>query len=135
GKHEVGDACPSLRCYVHPLVSVQMPGSGQLLLDPEIENVAAGALSPEVEGEQAFLISRSSARTKESFVVPRSTNQLSIATANLQLDEEGGLTGQIHIRFGSFRSGQMRQLLRNVSGNDRQDFLEQIADRIMPAVS
>lgn len=135
GKHEVGDGCPGWRCYVHPLVSVQIAASRQLLLDPELENVATGALSPEVEGEQGFLISRSPVRKKESFVVPRSTDQLSAATANLRIDEEGAISGEIHIRFGSFRSGQMRQLLRDVSGDDRQDFLQQVADRIMPAVN
>jgi len=135
GKYDPADMCASARCYTHALVRVVLPGSGQVLLDPGIESLPAGALSPEVEGEQALLIPRSHALTKQAFVVPRSTDQHSEATADLHLDDAGGLSGKIHIRFGSFRSGQMRQMLRTVSAKDREDFFEQIADRIIPSVN
>ena len=134
GKHDSADACPAARCYTHSLVRVTIPGSGQVVFDPEAENIAPGALSPEVEGEQALLISRSRDSVWQSFAIPRSTDQHSEATADLHLDDTGALSGKIHIRFGSFRSGQMRQTLRSVSARDRQDFFEQIADRIIPTV-
>ena len=134
GKHDSTDACPGARCYIHSLVRVTVPGSGQVVLDPEADNIAPGALSPEVEGEQALLISRSRDSVWQYLVMPRSTDQNSKATADLHLDDAGALSGKIHIRFGSFRSGQMRQMLRSVSAKGRQDFFEQIADRIIPTV-
>ena len=132
GKHDPSDSCPGIRCYTHPLVRVIVPDSGQVLLDPKIDGVGAGAISPEVEGEQALLISRSHVPAKQSFVVPRSTDQRSEATADLQLDDSGELSGNIRIRFGSFRGAQMRQMLRGISAKDRVDLFRQIADRILP---
>jgi Domain of Unknown Function with PDB structure (DUF3858) len=135
GKHDPNDTCPNARCYTHPLVRVVMPDSGQILLDPEIDGVASGALSPEVEGETAIVISRLHTAVKQSVVIPGSTDQRSEATATLQLDDAGGLEGRIQIRFGSFRSAQMRQMLRTISTKDREGFFEQIADRILPTAN
>ena len=134
GKHDSADACPGERCYTHSLVRVTVPGKGQLLLDPDADNIAPGALSPEVEGEQALRVSRSRDSVWQSVMIPRSTDQRSEAKADLNLDDAGVLSGRIYIRFGSFRSGQMRQTLRSVSLKERQDFFEQIADRIIPTV-
>ena len=134
GKHNPSDTCANARCYTHPLVRVVLPDSSQVLLDPEIDGVGTGALSPDVEGETAIVISRSLAPV-QSVVVPRSTDQRSVATATLQLDHAGDLRGTIRIRFGSFRSAQMRQMLRTVSAKDRQGFFEQVADRILPTAS
>lgn len=131
GRHDPSDTCTNARCYTHPLVRVVLPDSSQVLLDPEIDGVGTGALSPDVEGETAVVISRSLAPV-QSVVVPRSTDQRSVATATLQLNNTGELRGTIRVRFGSFRSAQMRQMLRSVSAKDRQGFFEQIADRILP---
>ena len=135
GKHDPNDKCLNARCYTHPLVRVMLPDSNQILLDPKADGVAAGALSPEVEGETALIICRSQNSLQQSLVVPQSTDQRSEATGALQLDEAGGLDGNIRIRFGSFRSAQMRQMLRSLSPRDREDFFEQIADRILPGAN
>jgi len=135
GKHDPSDTCPNARCYTHPLVRVMVPESGQILLDPEIDGIAAGALSPDVEGETALILSRSQTPVEQSVVIPRSTDQRSEATATLQLDDAGNLNGKIRIRFGSFRSAQMRQMLRTISAMDREGLFEQIADRILPTAN
>ena len=135
GKHDPSDGCPNVACYTHPLVRVTVPDSAPILLDPKIDGIAAGALSPEVEGETALLISRSQARAKQSFTVPQSTDQRSEATAALQLDDAGNLSGNIQIHFGSFRSAQMRHLLRSTPARDRQALFEQIAGRILPTAN
>jgi len=135
GKHDADDKCTNARSYTHPLVRVALPDSGTILVDPQVDGVAAGALSPEVEGETALIIPRSQAPSKQSFVVAESTNQLSVATAALRLDEAGGLAGKMRIRFGSFRSAQMRKMLRSLPSRDRETFFEQMANRILPSAS
>ena len=134
GKYDPSDMCPNARCYTHPLVRVSLP-SGEILLDPEMDGIASGALSPDVEGETALIISRSQTATNASFVVPRSTDQRSEATAAFELDDAGCLSGKIRIRFGSYRSAQMREMLHSISAKDRQGFFEQIADRILPTAN
>ena len=135
GKYDPSDACPNARCYTHPLIRVTVPNSDPILLDPNIDGLAAGALSPDVEGETAMIVSHSQARMKQSLIVPRSTDQRSEATAALQLDASGNLSGNIRIHFGSFRSAQMRQVLRTTVARHRQALFEQIASRILPTVN
>jgi tetratricopeptide (TPR) repeat protein len=118
--------------YKHALVRVTVPGSSAaLLLDPELEGVAAGALSPHVEGEPAIVIGRVHPVDRID-QVPRATDQRSIANAELQMDSSGGLHGSIRIRFGSLRGAQMRDALRQLADKDRQNYFEQIAARILP---
>lgn len=118
--------------YKHPLVRVTLPRDSEaLLLDPELEGVASGALSPQVEGEPAMLIGRLNPEN-EIEQVPRKTDQRSVARAELQMDRSGSLHGSIRIRFGSLRGAQMRDALRRLSYKERQNYFEQIATRILP---
>src|SRR5205085_10456472 len=88
-------------------------------------------LSPEVEGEQALILSRLDPNV-QTVSVPVSTNQRSTATANLRLDESGSIFGTINIQFGSLRSAQMRTTLRKLSSKDRSEYFDEIAGRILP---
>ena len=118
--------------YNHPLVRVTLPGNSEaLLLDPELDGAAPGALSAQIEGEPAMRIGRLHPEN-EVEQVPRTTDQRSVANAELQLDRSGGLHGNIRIRFGSLRGAQMRDTLRRLSDKDRQNYFEQIATRILP---
>lgn len=120
--------------YIHPLVRVVVPGSPQtLLLDPQMEGLAPGALSPEVEGEPAMIISRLHPESQVE-QVPRATDQRSVAKAELEMDSNSAIRGRIHVRFGSVRGAQLRETLRQVSDQDRQKYFEQIAGRILPGV-
>jgi hypothetical protein len=135
GHYESLTGCQQLRCYTHPLVRVSTPSSRKsLLLDPQTDGLAAGALSPEVEGEPAVLISRESAVEVTQVTVPRLTNQQSVATANLKMDISGAVRGTIHMRLGSWRGAQMRQTLRQLSAKDREAYFDEIASRILPNV-
>ncbi|HWC16258.1 MAG TPA: DUF3858 domain-containing protein, partial [Terriglobales bacterium] len=126
-------SCAALRCYTHQLVRLTLPKAKEtMLLDPEINGIAAGSLSPQVEGQPAVVISRLGVENGAIAEVPRTTDERSLATANLQLDENGALRGTIHIRFGSLRGAQMRENLRQLSPKDRQAYFEQIASRILP---
>ena len=98
GKHPPQSTCTHLRCYTHPLVRVKLSNSKILHLEPQIEGLATGALSPEVEGEQALILSRLDPNV-QTVSVPVSTNQRSTATANLRLDESGSIFGTINIQF------------------------------------
>jgi len=130
--YDAQEGCKALRCYTHELVRVTLPKSKEImLLDPEINGIAAGALSPEVEGQPAVLISRLGDRNGDIAEVPRVTDEHSLATASLQLDENGSIGGTIRIRFGSLRGAQMRENLRQLSAKDRQPYFEQIAGRIL----
>ncbi len=135
-QHSGGDDCPSFRCYTHPLVRVTLPSAKRpMLLDPQLKGVAAGALSPEVEGEEALVISRSRANELEVAAVPQGTDQKSRAVANLELGDDGSIRGTVHIRFGSFKGAQMRDTLRQLSAKDRQSYFEEIGSRIFPHAS
>jgi len=126
-------ACVNFRCYTHPLVRVALPNSGEeILLDTQLEGLSAGALSPQVEGQPAVLIRRLDNSSSELTSIARMTDQRSLATADLQLDEDGGIHGSIHIRFGSLRGAQMREALRSLSAKERQSYFEQVAGRILP---
>jgi hypothetical protein len=136
GNYDAAASCVNFRCYTHPLVRVALPNSGQeILLDTQLEGLSAGALSPEVEGQPAVLIRRLHDLTSELASVPRMTDQRSLATADLHLDEDGGIHGSIHIRFGSLRGAQMRDTLRSMSANERQSYFEEVAGRILPNAS
>jgi hypothetical protein len=136
GSHDPAAECINLRCYTHPLVRVFVPKSNQaILLDPQLQGLAAGELSPEVEGQPALLISRLNGTTGELASIPRSTNQRSFASADLQLDQDAGIRGSIHIRFGSLRGAQLRDGLRSLSAKERQSYFEEIAGRILPNAS
>ncbi|MFL6436423.1 MAG: DUF3858 domain-containing protein [Terriglobales bacterium] len=136
GNYDAAASCVNFRCYTHPLVRVALPNSGQeILLDTQLEGLSAGALSPEVEGQPAVLIRRLHDLTSELASVSRMTDQRSLATADLHLDEDGGIHGSIHIRFGSLRGAQMRDTLRSMSANERQSYFEEVAGRILPNAS
>jgi uncharacterized protein DUF3858 len=133
GSQSPEEGCPVLRCYTHPVVRVMVPDSETpIFLDTEMQGVAAGAMSPEIEGQPAISISR--LRSAESTIaqLPRTAEQRSRATANLDLDESGAIHGTLRIRFGSLRGAQMRENLRQLSGKERQAYLEEIAGRILP---
>jgi hypothetical protein len=133
GSYDPAAECVDLRCYTHPLVRVVLPKSNQeILLDPQLQGLAAGELSPEVEGQPALPISRVDSAMRELVSIPRTTNQRSLASADLQLDGDGGIHGSIHIRFGSLRGAQMRDGLRSLSAKERQSYFEEIAGRILP---
>lgn len=134
GSQNPAENCSGSRCCTHPLVRVVLPDrETQLLLDPQLDGLAAGALSPEVEGEPAIVISRKhSSPVAEAVSIPQRTDQRSTATADLQLDESGSLQGTIHVRFGSLRGAQMRESLRQLTASDRQGYFEEIAGRILP---
>lgn len=120
--------------YDHPLVRVMLPGKPQaLLLDPQMDGLAPGALSPEVEDEPALIVGRLHPKNQIE-QIPRATDQRSVAKAELEMDSTGAIRGSIHVRFGSFRGAQLRETLRQVSGKDRQNYFEQIAERILPGV-
>jgi hypothetical protein len=136
GSYDPTAECVNLGCYTHPLVRIVLPKSNEeILLDPQLQGLAAGELSPEVEGQPALLISRLDSATPELAHIPRSTNQRSLASADLQLDADGGIRGSIHIRFGSLRGAQMRDGLRSLSAKERQSYFEEIAGRILPNAS
>lgn len=136
GQHSTDDDCRQFRCYTHPLVRVLLPNVKRpIILDPEIKGVAAGALSPEVEGENALLIRRAQAAEPEIAMVPRGTDERTRAVANLELDTDGGIRGTVRIRFGSFRGAQMRDTLQDLSAKDRQSYFEEIGSRIFPHAS
>ena len=132
GGHDPAEGCADLRCYVHPLIRVALPHSTEhILLDPDADDLSAAALSPEVEGEPAVIVSRLHAVSDEITRVPRITEQRSSASADLYLTESGGMQGTIHVRFGSLRGAQMRAALSQLSASDRQAYFEEIADRIL----
>ena len=136
GQHSTDDTCPQFRCYTHLLVRVMLPNVKRpIILDPEIKGVAAGALSPEVEGEHALLIRRAQAAEPEIATVSRGTDERTRAVANLELDTDGGIRGTVRIRFGSFRGAQMRDTLQELSSKDRQSYFEEIGSRIFPHAS
>jgi tetratricopeptide (TPR) repeat protein len=136
GRHGADDGCPQLRCYTHPLVRVMLPNAKRpILLDPEVKGIAAGALSPETEGENALVIRRLRAAEPEFAAVPPGTDQKTRAVANLDLDEDGGIRGTVRIHFGSFRGAQMRDTLHELSSKDRQSYFEEIGSRIFAHAS
>jgi hypothetical protein len=106
-----------------------------MVLDPQLKGAAAGALSPEVEGEKALVISRARTDELEIATVPQGTDQKSRAVANLELGDDGALRGTVRIRFGSFKGAQMRAALRQLSAKDRQNYFEEIGSRIFPHAS
>ncbi|HJW99696.1 MAG TPA: DUF3858 domain-containing protein, partial [Terriglobales bacterium] len=131
GNHDPNNSCPDSRCYTHPLVRIKLPNSKGVHLDPQSEGIAAGVLSPEVEGEQALLVARANP-ISQVVLVPASTNQRSTATADLQLDELGNIGGTIGITFGSLRGSQIRTTVRRLSAKERKEYFEEIATRILP---
>ena len=136
GRTGVNDDCHQFRCYTHPLVRVMLPNAKRpIILDPQLKGIAAGALSPEVEGENALVIRRSRAGEAEIATVPVGTDQKTRALANLDLDVDGGIRGTVRIRFGSFRGAQMRDILHELSSKDRQSYFEEIGSRIFPHAS
>jgi len=136
GRHAAANDCPQLRCYTHPLVRVMMPNAKRpIILDPQAKGVAAGALSPEVEGENALVIARSRAAEPEIATVPQGTDQKTRAVANLELNDDGAIRGTVRIHFGSFRGAQMRDTLHELSAKDRQSYFEEIGSRIFPHAS
>jgi tetratricopeptide (TPR) repeat protein len=126
------DECATARCFIHPLVRVRLGSNETILLDPIVDGLATGAVSPEVEGENAVLISRNDSPAPATLTVPSTTDQRSLAHAELRLDDKGNLSGTIHVRFGSIRGAQMREAWRQVSVQDQRVYLEQIAQRIFP---
>lgn len=136
GEHGTDDDCLQFRCYTHPLVRVMLPNAKRpIVLDPQLKGVAAGALSPEVEGENALVIRRSRAAEPEIARVPQGTEQKTCAVANLDLGDDGAIRGTVRIRFGSFKGAQMRDTLHQLSGKDRQSYFEEIGSRIFPHAS
>lgn len=136
GRHGVANDCQQLRCYTHPLVRVMLSNAKRpIVLDPQMKGVAAAALSPEVEGENALVIHRSRTAEAEIATVPQGTDQKTRAVANLELDDDGAIRGTVHIQFGSFRGAQMRDALHELSSKDRQSYFEQIGSRIFPHAS
>jgi Tfp pilus assembly protein PilF len=135
-QHSPNDECPNFRCYTHPLIRVALPNAKRpMVLDPQLKGAAAGALSPEVEGEKALVISRARTDELEIATVPQGTDQKSRAVANLELGDDGALRGTVRIRFGSFKGAQMRAALRQLSAKDRQNYFEEIGSRIFPHAS
>jgi len=136
GRTGVNDDCPTFRCYTHPLVRVILPNAKRpIILDPQAKGIAAGALSPAVEGENALVIRRSRAGEAEIATVPQGTDQKTRAVANLVLDDDGTIRGTVRIHFGSFRGAQMRDTLHDLSAKDRQSYFEEIGSRIFPRAS
>src|SRR6185437_485306 len=115
------------------LVRVTIPNlDDPMFLDTELQGIAAGSISPEIEGQPAIAISRLRSSEVEIAQLPRTTDQRSRAVASLDLDENGTIHGTLRIRFGSLRGAQMRENLRQLSGKERQAYLEEIAGRILP---
>ena len=133
GSQSPEEGCPALRCYTHELVRVMVPDSETpIFLDTQMQGIAAGALSPEIEGQPGISISRVPSAESTIAQLPRTADQRSRATAALDLDESGAIHGTLRIRFGSLRGAQMRENLRQLSGKERQAYLEEIAGRILP---
>jgi hypothetical protein len=133
GNRSSEEGCLALRCYTHPLVRVTIPNlDDPMFLDTELQGIAAGSISPEIEGQPAIAISRLRSSESEIAQLPRTTDQRSRAVASLDLDENGAIHGTLRIRFGSLRGAQMRENLRQLSGKERQAYLEEIAGRILP---
>src|SRR5262249_11099112 len=113
------ELCPGFSCYRHPLVRLRFTAEDgsedALLLDPIPETLAAGALTPTVEGQTALAIPLTNdASTFEKVIVRSDSSERSVAVGDLFLNQDGGLDATIDIELGSWRSAQVRSGLKQL---------------------
>ncbi|HEX7961560.1 MAG TPA: DUF3858 domain-containing protein [Terriglobales bacterium] len=128
-------SCLGFSCYRHPLVRLgftREDGSEEsLLLDPVLENLAAGALTPTLQNQRALVIPiHDHGRTFTEVTVHSDRNERSVATGDLVFREDGGLEASIQIQLGSWRSAQVRTALKQIPEAQRQSFFEELTTRI-----
>jgi len=129
------ELCLGYSCYRHPLVrlsSSRDDGSRDyILLDPLPESLAAGAVSPTLEGRPALVISAADDSSAfEKVTVHSNVSERSVAVGDLFLGEDGGLEASIEIELGSWRSAQVRSGLKQLPEAQRQGFFEELTTKI-----
>ena len=129
------DLCLGYSCYRHPLVRLSsLRDDGRrdyILLDPLPESLAAGAISPTLQGKPALVISAADDSSAfEKITVHSNVSERSVAVGDLFLRDDGGLEASIEIELGSWRSAQVRSGLKQLPEAQRQGFFEELTTKI-----
>jgi hypothetical protein len=150
GKKLGADDLPSR--FSHPLVEIHGP-AGPFFIDLETENAAFGALPAALDRSQALRLQlqaastsvgarpasvRSGADREGLFTRIQPVNdglERSQAEADLTLTPAGELQAEVLIRLGATRGAELRGTLRGADSAARQQYLAQLADRILPGAT
>jgi len=125
----------SLRLYSRPLLRFRLADGRELFADAEAEGLAFGALPPSLDRHDALLVPvlRENVETAAGgplLSLPGSTEEQSVADADVTLDGDGSLQAQVTIRMGAWRGAQMRTILAGIEPGQRARFYQQLAQRI-----
>jgi Domain of Unknown Function with PDB structure (DUF3858) len=129
------DLSPGYSSYRHPLVRLRFAhadGSNDyVLLDPLPDSLAAGAITPTLQGQPALVIPPAhDGSVVEQVIVRSNVSERSVAVGDLFLNQDGGLEATIDIELGSWRSAQVRSGLRQLPEAQPQSFFEELTAKI-----
>jgi hypothetical protein len=123
-----------LSCYTEPLIRFEFANGETLDVDAEADDLPFASISPSLETHAALFLPLSSDGAKKPEIITlaaRSGNEKSIAEGELSF-RQNDLMADLQIRLGATRSQEIRGLLHNAGGHERQAFFEQLAMRIFP---
>lgn len=131
-----------LDCFTEPLVRFFV-GDHAIDTDPEVDDLAFGALPPDLDLQGALLIPLNPSNTRgssdfSSQIVPLDTRPIdeqSAGVGDLFLDSSGNLTATIHVRLGVSRAQAVRTALRTAEERAQQSYFEQLAARLFPGAT
>lgn len=125
----------SLFDYTHPIVVLRIAPNAALAADMEDNGLPLGNLSPLFD-TIAIPIAEFTptgvqlAKEDRRPLPPSIVLENSEANADVSLSSEGTLDATVTIRMGPWRAAQMRDVLRNASGANREKFFQQLASRL-----
>jgi len=130
----------ALDAFTRPLVEFVFhsnTGDHTRLVDVETSGLGFGALPPELAPGEALEVPLRRPRGNDALIALRVPldREENVADADLQLEPSGDAEIRLAIRMGSFRSAQTRASLRFLRPEERQQFFEQVAQRIFPGAS
>ena len=130
----------ALDAFTRPLVEFVFhsnTGDHTRLVDVETSGLGFGALPPELAPGEALEVPLRRPRGNDALIALRVPldREENVADADLRLEPSGDAEIRLAIRMGSFRSAQTRASLRFLRPEERQQFFEQVAQRIFPGAT
>jgi len=128
-------------CFTEPLVRFFV-GKDTIDTDPELDDLAFGALPADLDSKGALLIPlnppNAGLNATPPEVVPLFTpaaDEQSTGEGDLFLDNGGNLSASIHVRLGATRAQEARTALRSADERGTQIYFEQLAARLFPGAT
>jgi hypothetical protein len=121
-------------CPKEPLVRFLLP-TETVDVDAENDELPFGAIASTVDLQSAMLVPLSPANATEVepiVVKTRPVEQRSVGEGDLFLKSDGNLAAAIHLRLGAERGREIREVLRGTNEQQRQNFFNDFAARILP---